>query len=262
MTEALSVDQLLRDRRYGLVLTYPRLSPPTARRRLSELRRLDVTHIEFGGRSEVYGVRVLGKGCVGLVVIAKTSSGRAALKIRRLDADRRSLRPEAKMLKAANLAGVGPQLYSYSSNFILMELIEGRLLPDWVRALGGKNARARLRETLTRLIEDCFRLDEAGIDHGQLSRASRHIIVQPSGSPRVIDFESASLRRRRSNVTSICQYLFIGSETARAIVRLLGGLDKERLITALRAYKADESLEALHRVEGTASLSAPGTTLK
>ncbi|MEM2905752.1 MAG: serine/threonine protein kinase [Candidatus Bathyarchaeia archaeon] len=253
--EPLAVDRMLKDRRYGVVLTYPRFSPATASRRLSELKRLGVTHLEFEGESQVYGVRILGKGCVGLVVIAHARSGRAALKIRRLDANRSSLRQEAQMLKAANEVGVGPRLYGCSRNFLLMELIEGRLFPYWVQALEGKCGRAMLREALTKLLEDCFRLDEAGIDHGELSRAAKHIMVTPSVNPQILDFESASCRRRASNVTSICQYLLIGSETARAVARLIGDPDRERLIDALKAYKRKPSLEALRRVEESAGLT-------
>jgi len=252
--ETLSLDRLLQAPRYRLVLTYPRFEPAGAAQRLRELRRLGVTHLEFAGRRDLSGVRILGKGHVGVIVIAHTRSGKAALKIRRLDADRKSLRPEARMLGAANAAGIGPRLHVSSTNFLLMELIEGNLLPDWARALGGRNARPLLRETLTRLIEDCFRLDQAGIDHGELSQASRHVIVEPSGRPRIVDFESASRRRRPSNVTSICQFLFIGSKTARDIVKLLSGLDKKELIDALREYKASLSLEALHGIERAAGL--------
>lgn len=254
LTGTLTIDELLSDLRYGQILAYPSMGVSNIRRRLDELCRLNVTHVEFGGRSEVRGVRVLGKGCVGLVVTAHTPSGSAALKIRRVDANRRSLHPEAKMLKAANGLGVGPQLFSHSWNLLLMELVQGDPLPDWVRSLRGRSAKAEMQETLRRLLGLCYRLDAAGLDHGQLSRAAKHIMVRPTGHPQILDFESASLRRNPSNLTSICQYIFIGSKPARTTARLLGLSDKRPLLEALRRYKADISLDALHRVEDSARL--------
>ena len=68
-------------------------------RRLKELERLGVQALEFTGEKSVFDVPVLGKGCVGVVVVAYTNSGRAALKIRRVDADRKEMFHEGEMLK-------------------------------------------------------------------------------------------------------------------------------------------------------------------
>ena len=93
-------------------------------------------------------------------------------------------------------------------------------------------------EVLRELLRKCRRLDEIGLDHGELSGAHSHVLVQlePRPKPRIVDFESASTQRRPKNLTSICQYLFIRA-LSRQLAVILGAVDKGALISALRAYK-------------------------
>ena len=66
-----------------------------------------------------------------------------------------------------------------------------------------------VRHVLRDVLEQCWRLDEAGLDHGELSRAPKHIIMDLKSNSRILDFETASTSRKVSNVTSICNFLFI-----------------------------------------------------
>ncbi len=155
---------------------------------------------------------------------------------------------EAEMLVKANAVGVGPRLLGTTENFLLMEFVEGTLLPQWVEIVKGRGTRSRIRKVLREILEQCWRLDQLGLDHGELSRAPKHVIVDSSDNPCLVDFETASLHRRISNVTSICQYLFIGSQTAKAIKRKLGEIDREELIKALRTYKQQRTRENFEKV--------------
>ncbi|HDI00972.1 MAG TPA: serine/threonine protein kinase [Candidatus Bathyarchaeota archaeon] len=239
----------LREEPYCLLLAYPRPEPGVVEERIRMLEGLGVVGIELVGRKELpFGLRVLGKGYVGLVLAARMADGkRVALKIRRLDAGRESLSHEARMLAKANSVGVGPRLLASTDDILIMEFIDGPHLPDW---LLGRPGKATVGSVLRQLLEKCRKLDEVGLDHGELSRAHSHILIQPRPSgrpePRIVDFESASDVRRPANVTSICQFLFI-SGLAKLTSEILGPVDKAALIKALRAYK--------HRMDG-ASFSA------
>jgi putative serine/threonine protein kinase len=190
----------------------------------------------------------LGKGYVGIVVVAYTEKGKAALKIRRVDADRSGMQREAEMLKRANQVGVGPKLLGVTENFLLMNFIEGTSLPKWIEALKGRGTKARIRRVLREVLEQCWRLDMAGLDHGELSRAPKHVIVADDDMPYIVDFEAASTSRKVSNVTSICQYLFIGSQLAKILTKKLGKVNIKTLIHALKAYKQRQTRENLERV--------------
>jgi putative serine/threonine protein kinase len=238
----------LRDKRYAIILCYPRYNSQETTRRIRELKQLGVEALEFIGEKTAFNVPVLGKGCVGIVVRALLDKKRVALKIRRVDADRIEMQHEAEMLKTANKVEVGPRLIGVSENFLLMEFVEGTLLPEWIEKLKGKGTRNRIRQVLYSILEQCWRLDEISLDHGELSRAPKHIIIGRDNKAYIVDFETASVQRRVSNVTSICQYLFIGSQTAKTILRKLGKINQETLRTNLKTYKQNRTRENFNKI--------------
>jgi putative serine/threonine protein kinase len=228
----------LRGEPFASVLCYPKPSKSELNKRLKELEKLGVTALEFSGEKQVSNLKVLGKGCVGVVVIAYRNREKAALKIRRVDADRAGMRHEAEMLKVANTVNVGPRLLGFSDNFLLMQFIDGILLPEWLEKCRGKT---RLKKVLEEVLEQCWRLDTACLDHGELSHAPKHVIINGENQVFIVDFETASLNRKPSNVTSIAQFLFISGAVAEKITQKLGVKDKKVVIEALRRYKLDKS---------------------
>jgi putative serine/threonine protein kinase len=92
-------------------------------------------------------------------------------------------------------------------------------------------------------LEQCYRLDKAGLDHGELSNAPKHILVDARDHPFLVDFETASINRRVSNVTSVCQFLFLGSQIAPKVRTRLGKIDEKELVKALRSYKREQTRE-------------------
>ena len=238
----------LRNDPYSMILCYPKLSSEEMERRINELSNLGIVALEFEGSKEIFGVKVLGKGCVGVVVSAQTSTGRVALKILRTDADRAGFEHEASMLKLANSIDVGPRLHDFSSRFLVMEHLSGLPLPEWVKTLAGRGRKNRLKSVLRGLLEACYKLDHLGLDHGELSRAPKHIIVGEHDSVEIVDFETASDKRRPSNVTSLCQYLFLGSELSSRVRRILGPVRRATLLNALRRYKKDACPETFQSI--------------
>jgi putative serine/threonine protein kinase len=230
---------------YASVICYPRSSRAELNRRLKELRKLGIECLEFAGEKQVFNIPVLGKGCVGIVTVACAGGQKIALKIRRVDADRSRMQREALLLKEANAVNVGPELLAVSRNFLGMQFVDGYLLPKWLEE---RRSKVQVRKTLRNLLEQCWRLDEAGLDHGELSHAPKHVIVDARGEPFIVDFETASVNRRPSNVTSICQFLFVGSQTAKKVAQKLGARDRKAVIAALKRYKTDRSHGNFERI--------------
>jgi putative serine/threonine protein kinase len=231
---------------YASVLCYPKVSEAELQGRLEELCEHGVTAVEFTGEASAFNMPVLGKGFVGIVVTIHLNGQKAALKIRRIDADRLGLEHEAQMLAKANAVQVGPKLIGVSRNFLLMQLVDGCLLPRWLDMCKDK---AQLRGVLSEVLAQCWRLDNAGLDHGELSKAPKHVIVDKQLKPWIVDFETASVNRRTSNVTSVCQFLFTSRGTVtRMVAKVLGERNEEEIIWALRLYKKDGTLENFNRV--------------
>jgi len=246
-SEVVSLKRLL-EKKYVEILCYPRYELKEAEKRLRELKKLSVKALEFAGEKKAFDVCVLGKGYVGIVVTAYTDTKKAALKIRRVDADRAGMQHEAEMLKRANDAGIGPKLLGVTDNFLLMEFIEGTLLPKWIVTLKRLGRKARINKVLLDVLGQCWQLDRVGLDHGELSHAPKHIIVGTNDTPYIVDFETASINRKASNVTSVCQYLFIGSQLARTMEKKQGTVETKTLIHTLKAYKQRQTRENFEEV--------------
>jgi putative serine/threonine protein kinase len=199
------------------------------------------------GSSVVNGIPICGKGCVGLVLKAKIGNDLIALKIRRTDADRGSMENEVRLHRLANSAGVGPRYIGHSENMFAMEFVPGQSVIRWIE---GASA-TQFSNVARSVIEQCFLLDSAGIDHGELSRLGRHVIVTENGSPCIIDFESASLARKTINVSSAAQSLFLFGTVAAKAKKMLPKIDQDRAIAEIRKYKqlrTRESLDELMRI--------------
>ena len=250
------------------VLGYPSATPRQGAARIRELDKLGIRSIALAGPTELGRARVLGKGYAGVVVLAKSAKGRRlALKIRRTDSQRDDMAREAALLEAANAAGVGPRMYMYSKNFLVMEYVQGEKIGDWLGGLGGAGTASRVRRIIKLVLEDCQRLDAAGIDHGEISNISKHVIISSSSTtatttgrqqqrPVLIDFESASTERRPSNVTSITQAIFISSPIAKKVQRILRGRlpSKNELIVRLREYKERRDMQSFESMLETLRL--------
>jgi putative serine/threonine protein kinase len=220
---------------YALALGYPRANEAELDSRLAELGEHGVTAVEFSGGASVFNVPVLGKGFVGIVVAAHLGGERVALKIRRVDADRVGLEHEGRMLAKANGVQVGPRLIGVSRNFLLMQLVDGCLLPSWLDA---HKEKVLVRGVLNEVLEQCWRLDSIGLDHGELSKAPKHIIISKKGKPFLVDFETASVDRKPANVTSSCQFLFTShGAVAKTVAKVLGEVNRVEVIEVLRRYK-------------------------
>jgi putative serine/threonine protein kinase len=215
------------------LISYPHFSECEYKDRIIEMESLGITSIILGGKTIVNATHIAGKGCVGIVVKAKAGSKVTALKIRRTDADRKAMDNEARFHKMANSAGVGPSLEGHTKNLIAMEFVTGQSIIDWV--VGNKATKSKMCTIAAAILEQCFSLDVAGLDHGELSRLARHVIV--SDRPYIIDFESASTTRRTCNVTAAAQSILLYGMISNRVKKILRNTDRERVIHVLRTYK-------------------------
>jgi putative serine/threonine protein kinase len=223
----------------GVFLHWPIWDADKAQAKLDELIWLGVTHVIFEGPHTVETVPVLGKGNTSIVLKAVTGDGMVAAKIRRSDADRDSFDDEARLLGTANSVGIGPRLIAWGRGVLLMELIEGAYLSEWIKRLALPDAGV-LRGVFRQLADQARRLDEAGLDHGELVRLRRHTMMRGL-EPVIIDFESSSTSRRVANVTTVIQSLFLNTKASIDVERIMGLPEREVLLSALREYRRDMS---------------------
>jgi len=230
---------------YSRILTYPSSDPTEAKSRVRELSAAGVTALRFSGLTLIDGIPVLGKGCVGVVTQGILDGKPVALKIRRLDADRATMKDEGRLLRLANSVNVGPRLIAATKNFLAMELFRGVPLFKWAENSGP--SKMRVKQVLSELLNACFRLDAIGLDHGELSHAPKNVLVSQTCKPCIVDFESASTVRRVANVTSILQYFLFG-RISRSLHASRIFLGKGNILKTLGRYKQERSVESFQRI--------------
>ncbi len=235
------------DEPYSKILGYPKATTRQINSRIKELEKLKIKSISFTGPTTLGKLAILGKGYVGVVVLAKKGNKQVALKIRRTDSQRKNMKNESILLKLVNTIDVGPKIFDNSKNFLVMEYLEGEKISNWVNSLHGIGSTKKFKTVVKKILEDCYKLDNLGLDHGELSNVSKHVIVGKIKST-LIDFESSSTKRIPSNVTSITQAFFIGSGIAKKAQKIYKNPSKDKIIEALQRYKKEKTSENFEKL--------------
>jgi len=240
---------------YKKILAFPKSKDVEIKRRLAELKKLGISHVSFTGQLQIEKCHILGKGYVGMVVLAKQKNRIVALKIRRIDSPRKNMSNEAKLLKIVNKINIGPRFIKNSKNFLVMEYIDGEKIIDWIKKPETKVDETR--SVINNVLRECYLLDDAGVDHGELSMIDKHVIVQKNRNT-IIDFESSSVNRKTSNVSGAVQAIFIGSGLAKIIQKKIRLPTKMKIISLIRQYKKNPTLENFEKITIGMKIQKPG----
>lgn len=226
-----------------MIILYPNFSESLAKRIENKLKKAGIKELISYGKIEIKGFKILGKGTNSIVVKAIYKDKEAAVKIIRTDATRKTLLHEANILKKVNVHGIGPKLYYYSKYFLILEYIEGLGINDFIEAKNKED----LKKVIIDLLNQCRILDKINVDHGELSRPNRHVLITRDLKVKIIDFESASMKRNTKNVTSILSYLFFKNNKIKNLIK-----EKEKFLSILRNllsnYKINKSDENFSKI--------------
>ena len=255
MTQRFQQISIFEEEPYSKILCFPKVKESEVKKRLNELKKIGVTHVSFTGPLQIEKCHILGKGYVGMVVLAKKNNEIVALKIRRIDSPRKNMSNEAKLLQIVNKLDIGPKFIKNSKNFLVMEYIEGEKIIDWAKKTETKSQ--EVRSVLNNVLRECYLLDDAGLDHGELSTIDKHVIVGKNKNT-IIDFESSSTNRKPSNVTGATQGILIGTGLAKIIQKKIKLPPKETIINLIRQYKKNPNLENFEKITIGLKLQTPG----
>ena len=255
MTQRFQQISIFEEEPYSKILCFPKVKESEVKKRLKELKKLGVTHVSFTGPLQIEKCHILGKGYVGMVVLAKKNNEIVALKIRRIDSPRKNMSNEAKLLQIVNKLDIGPKFIKNSKNFLVMEYIDGEKIIDWAKKTETKSQ--EVRSVLNNVLRECYLLDDAGLDHGELSTIDKHVIVGKNKNT-IIDFESSSTNRKPSNVTGATQGILIGTGLAKIIQKKVKLPPKETIINLIRQYKKNPNLENFEKITIGLKLQTPG----
>ena len=255
MTQRFQQISIFEEEPYRKILCFPKVKESEVKKRLNELKKIGVTHVSFTGPLQIEKCHILGKGYVGMVVLAKKNNEIVALKIRRIDSPRKNMSNEAKLLQIVNKLDIGPKFIKNSKNFLVMEYIDGEKIIDWAKKTETKSQ--EVRSVLNNVLRECYLLDDTGLDHGELSTIDKHVIVGKNKNT-IIDFESSSTNRKPSNVTGATQGILIGTGLAKIIQKKIKLPPKETIINLIRQYKKNPNLENFEKITIGLKLQTPG----
>lgn len=220
---------------YHKLLSYPDQDKLFQRACLKQLQCLGVDCLLAEGLAQLAGYPLLGVGYCGLVFAGIRQRLPVAIKVRRRSCQQPNLDEEARLLKRANLLGIGPRLCCQHGDFLIMERLSGCCFGEWLQGLPA-DAASRLQSVLQQLLWQAFALDRAGIDHGALRCVCEHAFIDDDRVT-LLDFSHSSDQRRPNNVTSLVAGLLWGTRLAPAIRSLLVLPDRDSLLPCLRSYK-------------------------
>jgi putative serine/threonine protein kinase len=235
---------------YNLI-SYPKFDTTEYCKRINHLEKMGIKNVLLEGYTKLYDLKILGKGHAGIVLKVNTHCGDiVALKIRRLDSRRKNCLIEVRCQKLANLVGIGPRIIDSNDDLILMEYIVGSRISDWfIDQNNSLNITTQnIRQIVIELLEQCYRLDRVNLDHGELTRIDRHVMISDKNNVSIIDFESSSINRRPSNVTSVTQALFLSGSVSKKISQYVKISNQDQLIKCLKEYKNQKTRNLFEKI--------------
>ncbi len=150
----------------------------------------------------------IAKGWTSFIYTAENKFGKKfILKVLREKSNRKEMvKKESEYLLLANSVKVGPKFVKadFEKNIVMYEYVDGIFMSDWIFECNNKKL---LLKFLKEIFSQTKKLDELGLDHGQLAGAGKNVLVE-KGKPVIIDFEKASTKRKVHNSSILESYFF------------------------------------------------------
>ncbi|MET1102325.1 MAG: hypothetical protein ABWW69_07630 [Pyrodictiaceae archaeon] len=198
------------------------------------------------GRLSAKGVNILGKGWSSIVFLVRDYEGNLwAVKARREVSRRPTLLREALYLVVAGELGIAPRTVAVGRDYI----VEAPLLGGSLTSLfeSGLEDEAILCSYLVRrILWKLYLLDRLGIRHNELARPENHILLDCNGEPYIVDFESATIGGKPTNIPQFFGALIAGRLKLPCIGVARSRLEEVRFI--LRDYKLSPRLQYLQKI--------------
>jgi len=166
----------------------------------------EITLLENKLPKSCTNIELFARGKRGVIFKAESNNKIVIIKVPRPNSDALSTTVlEARYLEKANELNIGPRLYSFSDDYVVMEFIDGVLIKDFFR--DESILAEKIFFVLTHIFNQLVDLDKVGINKFELTNPYKHIIIKQNFEPVLIDFERARHTIRVKNVTQFSEYL-------------------------------------------------------
>jgi len=111
---------------------------------------------------------------------------------------------EGTYLDKVNFFGIGPTVYDYNDEYVIMEFIDGTLIGKWLEENTSKDDETIV---LNNILIQLEMLDSSGINKFELTNPYKHIIVKENLDIVLIDFERARFSHKAKNINQFKEYV-------------------------------------------------------
>lgn len=183
------------------------------------------------------------KGKRGLIYKTEFNGKEAIVKVNNPESTAISrIQNEGYFLELLNKHNIGPELYYFNDEMVVMEFVDGILIEEFVSSADISDIKKVLKEVL----RQCFTLDSLNINKAEMHHPVKHIIVREN-KPILIDFERCRKSLKVKNVTQFCQ--FINSTKFSSLLKKKGILiDMERLRKLSQEYSKQPTKKNLEEI--------------
>jgi len=227
----------IHDEVLAALICYPSVNYECFKRRVQLLTLHGIKCVLNEGKVKLGNIRVLGKGHSAIIIkVVHDKYGVVALKLRRVDSKRDSLINECNLMRSAR--PISPVPYICCDDFIIMEFIDGVHIEDAIKYIKSCKEAIAL---IVKVLAASFWLDMAGIRHNELSLAGKHVMIEATGSVKIVDYESASFDKKPCNICSTFSWLIMRKRILEMFCNV--GRDLiQQFIHLIRKYKLSNDL--------------------
>jgi len=171
----------------------------------------------------------------GLVFTGKYRNKKIAVKVKRKESEAVDrIQNEVFWLKKLNKKNIGPRLVFHNQNYLAYEFVEGDFIMDFIEE--NKSKKQKIKSVLKKVFQQCFEMDQMGINKEEMHHPRKHIIVK---YPKVtlIDFERTHQTEKPKNVTQFTQF-----------VSSIRSLSKKKMQKLAQTYKKEMTEKNLKKI--------------
>lgn len=150
---------------------------------------------------KIRDIKKLAHGHRGIVYQGRYNKRPVAIKIEKSKTGMERIKKEAQWLKLLNKHKIGPKFLFATKRFLVMELIQGQNVWDFVR----RNDKTGIKKVLKNIFHQCYAMDKLKINKEEMHHPYKHIIIGEKVV--MIDFERCKKTKEPKNVTQFCQFV-------------------------------------------------------
>jgi len=184
----------------------------------------------------VTDVKFLAKGKRGFVFKGIYDGEKISIKTKNPESVADTIDNEIRFLGILNKVGIGPHYLFSGENFFAYRFVAGQRILDYIE----KAETEDIKKTLIAVIKQLNKLDDLGINKGEMHHPLKHILV--SDRPVLIDFERCRYTEKPQNITQFCQFL---GHLADVLQSKGININKEQMINISKEYAKDMKIERL-----------------